>query len=60
MFMSFHLLKSFSNPSYSLFLFQPPTWIGHADANVDRRAYISVWEVSFAKFLFVPSWFVHC
>jgi hypothetical protein len=29
----------------------------NVDANPDRRAYISARDVSFAKFLFLPSWF---
>jgi hypothetical protein len=39
------------------FFFHLPTWLGHADANRDRREYISAREVSFAKFLFLSSWF---
>jgi hypothetical protein len=41
---------------YSLFLFSPSHLEGNADGNHDPRIYARG-EVSFAKFLFLPSWF---
>jgi hypothetical protein len=54
MFVSFHLLRTYGNPSlFFIFLFSPSHLQGNDDGNYDARR-----EVSFAKFLFLPSWFV--
>jgi hypothetical protein len=56
MFMPLHLLETYIR-NHSLFLFSPSYLEGNADGNHDPRAHISRGEVSFAKFLFLPSWF---
>jgi hypothetical protein len=43
---------------YSLFLFSPSHLEGNADGNTIRARIYARGEVSFAKFLFLPSWFV--
>jgi hypothetical protein len=64
MLMHFCLLKTYMrNPCIYFFpFFHPPTSLARerkADANLDRRTYIdSNWDVSFAEFLFLLSWFV--
>jgi hypothetical protein len=54
MFVSFHLLKTYiKNRS----LFYPPTYRETPMATTIRARTYACGEVSFAKFLFLPSWF---
>jgi hypothetical protein len=50
--MAFHLLVL-----CSLFLFSPSHLEGNADGNTIRSRIYARGEVSFAKFIFLPSWF---
>jgi hypothetical protein len=53
MYVPFHLLKTYiRNPSLFFISFSPSHPEGNNDGNHDPRG-----EVSFAKFLFLPSWF---
>jgi hypothetical protein len=56
--MPFHLLETYIR-NYSLFFISfftlPPK--GNADGNTIRARIYARGEVSFAKFLFLPSWF---
>jgi hypothetical protein len=58
MFVSFHLLKTYiRNPSV-LYFFHPPTYTETPIATTIRVRIYARGEVSFAKFIFLPSWFV--
>jgi hypothetical protein len=55
MYVPFHLLKNLHQGSFSiLYFFSPSHLEGNNDGNHDPHAR---GEVSFAKFLFLPSWF---
>jgi hypothetical protein len=45
------------NPSLFFISFSPSHLEGNDDGNHDPHAHICAWGVSFAKFLFLPSWF---
>jgi hypothetical protein len=58
MYVPFHLLKNLHQESFSiLYFFSPSHLEGNNDGNHDPRAHICAWGVSFAMFLFLPSWF---
>jgi hypothetical protein len=59
MFMPFLLLKTYiRNPSlFFISFFHPPTYRGTPTATTIRARIYARGEVSFAKFLFLPSWF---
>jgi hypothetical protein len=59
MYVPFHLLKKLTSGIllYSLFLFHPPTQRETTMATTIHARIYAHGEVSFAKFLFLPSWF---
>jgi hypothetical protein len=59
MYVPLHLLKKLTSGIllYSLFLFHPPTHRETTMATTIRARIYAHGEVSFAKFLFLPSWF---
>jgi hypothetical protein len=58
MFVSFHILKTYVGILlYSLFLFSPSTYRETPMATTIRARIYARGEVSFAKFLCLPSWF---
>jgi hypothetical protein len=57
-FMPFHLLEThIRNPSLFFISFSPSHLEGNSDGNTIRARIYARGEVSFAKFLFLPSWF---
>jgi hypothetical protein len=58
MFMPFHLLKTYiRNPSIFFIFSHPPTYRETPMATTIDAGIYACGEVSFAKFLFLPSWF---
>jgi hypothetical protein len=59
MFMPSHLLETYiTNPSlFFISFFHPPTYRETLMATMIRACIYTHEEVSFAKFLFLPSWF---
>jgi hypothetical protein len=55
--MPFHLLETYIRNTSLFFIFSPSHLEGNADGNTIRARIYAHGEVSFAKFLFLPSWF---